>query len=1067
MIVCIACGAGLPEGARFCPACAAPVEGMPAAQERKLATMLFADLVGSTALASDRDPEHTRLLLDRFYGGMAAEIRAFGGTLEKFAGDAVMAVFGAPVAYEDHAERGLHAALSMQRRLRELFGERLALRIGVNTGEVVLGRPGEGSSFVSGDAVNVTARLEQAAAPGEILAGQRTVAAVGGAFEFGGSRTIEAKGKSGGVRCRPLLRALSLMRPRGVGTLARAFVGRERELALLQSAYRRTVKDGSPQLVTVVGEAGVGKTRLLRELWEALALASPEPLRRVGRCVPHRRASAYEPLGEILKEHFGILDSDPAERVGSLLGGREILALALGLDVAGDLHPLAVRERFQKAWTALLTELAVERPTVLLVEDLHWADQPLLELLETVASEVRGPLLLLATARPEGASLTGTQTLRLEPLAGEEPEGMLAALLGSEPPARLRAIVARAGGNPFFIEELLSTLIDRGLLVRTDGAWRLDELPPDLLLPDSVHALLAGRIDLLPPQEKAALQAGAVIGRVFWAGPVRALLEGPEPDFALLEERAFVYARQPSSLAGEIEYAIKHALTREVAYGSIPKARRARLHLAFAEWLERLGEGRDEHAAVLAHHYGEALRSDYAELAWPDDDGTPHRLRPKAVAWLRRAAALAVGRYEIKQGLELYGRALELAPNDRVRAELWREVGRANALKFDGDAFWAAMESSLEADADRVSRAETYSLLAFETSSRAGMWRHRPASEVLDGWIERALELAEPESVARARALLAQAYWHPERGEDVARAANALAEELGDPELRSFARGTLAAAAFEQGRFEDAYTWTRRRLELLPEIRDPDRLGEILELAAPVVTAVGRLDEGRRLVRKNEEVARRLSPHHRVHAVGQALDVEELAGAWASIRELTSLVEERVGENLATPCVRNARSLLLCSVAWAYEGDDARVGELEQAADELGMEGYDYALDPPRLRLALVRGDLRAAERLLEVRPAKTYTMGAGSIAARLDGLAAIGDRPRVEAEAAPLLRPGIYLEPFALRALGVVRADDGLIEQAVERFEELGLGWHAAETRKLLVQPDRSRPALTSGGQT
>ncbi len=1048
MAICTACGAGVPEGARFCPACGAPVDAMPAAQERKVATMLFADLVGSTALASDRDPEHTRLLLDRFYGGMATEIRAVGGTLEKFAGDAVMAVFGAPASYEDHAERGLHAALSMQRRLHELFGDRLALRVGVHTGEVVLGRPNEGSSFVSGDAVNVTARLEQAAAPGEILTGARTVAAVGGAFEFGELRTVEAKGKPEGIRCRPLLRALSLMRPRGVGALARAFVGRERQLAFLLDAYQRTVELGSPQLLTIVGEAGVGKTRLVRELWEALAMDGTEPLRRVGRCVAYGSSSTYGPLGEILKEHFGILDSDPSESVRALLGSREILAVALGIDVAGDLHPLVVRERFRDAWATFLAELVADRPTVLLVEDLHWADQPLVELLETVTAAVVGPLLLLATVRPGGAVLAGGETLRLESLTNEEPKGLLAALLGSEPPAELLGIVAQAEGNPFFIEELLSTLIDRDLLVCTDGQWELAELPPGLILPDSVHALLASRIDLLPPREKAALQAGAVIGRTFWAGAVRALVEGPEPDLALLEERVFVHRRQGSSLEGEAEYVVKHALTREVAYGSIPKGKRARLHLAFAEWLERLGAGRDEHAAVLAHHYSEALRSDYAELAWPDDEGTPDRLRPTATAWLRRAAELAIGRYEIDEGLALLGRALELAPSNQVAAELWREIGKANALKFDGDAFWAAMNRSLDADPDRASCAETYSVLAFETSSRGAMWRHRPASELVDEWIERALELAEPESVEQVRALLARAYWHPEQGERPAREASVLAEKLGSLELRSFAWGTLAAVAFEQGRFEDAYSWTRRRLELLAQIGDPDRVGEVLELAIPVVTAVGHLAEGRQLAEKHEQVARRLSPHHRVHAVAQTVDVAELAGNWAEIRGLTDLVEERVAANTSTPCVRNARGLLLCAVAWAHGGDAQRAQELEQAAGELRMEGYGYALDPPLLQLALVRGDLEAAERLLETPPAKTYTMGASLIAARLDGLGALGDRRRVEAEAAQLLRPGIYLEPFALRALGIVRGDETLIEKAIARFEAMGLHWHADQTR-------------------
>jgi hypothetical protein len=265
--------------------------------------------------------------------------------------------------------------------------------------------------------------------------------------------------------------------------------------------------------------------------------------------------------------------------------------------------------------------------------------------------------------------------------------------------------------------------------------------------------------------------------------------------------------------------------------------------------------------------------------------------------------------------------------------------------------------------------------------------------------------------------------------------------------LRSFAWGTLAAAAFEASRFEDAYAWTRRRLEVLPAIDDPDRAGEILELAVPAVTAVGRLAEGRGLARKHDEVTQGLSPHHRLHAVAQTVDVEELAGDWAAIRQLTPLVEERVGANGDTPCLRNARSLLLCAVAWAHEAEEERARELERAADELGLEGYEYALDAPRLRLALLRGDRRAAERLLDVRPPKTYTIGPGVIAARLDGLAAVGDRARVEVEAAPLLRPGIYLEPFALRALGIVRGDQTLIEQAIGRFQAMRLDWHAIET--------------------
>jgi class 3 adenylate cyclase len=264
MAVCGRCGTAIPGGALFCPGCAAPVAGDQPTEERKLATVLFADLVGSTALAGSQDPERTRALLDRFYDAMAEEIEHAGGTIEKFAGDAVMAAFGAPSALEDHAERALHAALAMQRRLAELFEGQLELRIGVNTGDVVVGRARAGSSFVTGDAVNVAARLEQAAAPGAILVGERTAAAARGAFEFEQPAAVDAKGKPEGVVARRVLRALSLMRPRGVSGLARAFVGRDRELERLSAAYRAAVEQRRPRLVTILGDAGVGKTRLVR-----------------------------------------------------------------------------------------------------------------------------------------------------------------------------------------------------------------------------------------------------------------------------------------------------------------------------------------------------------------------------------------------------------------------------------------------------------------------------------------------------------------------------------------------------------------------------------------------------------------------------------------------------------------------------------------------------------------------------------------------------------------------------------------------------------------------------------
>ena len=1028
--------------------------------ERKLATILFADLVGSTALGASQDPERTRALLDRFYEAMAAEIDLAGGTVEKFAGDAVMAAFGAPAAHEDDAERALHAALAMCHKLEELFGDSIALRIGVNTGDVVVGRAREGSSFVTGDAVNVAARLEQAAGAGEILVGERTAAAARGAFEFGEPLQVEAKGKPEGVAARRLLRALTLMRPRGVAGLRAAFVGRERELAAIQDAYAEAAATARPRLVTIVGDAGVGKTRLVREFWQWLGGQSPEPLRRTGRCLSYGQGTTYWPLGEVLKEHLGLLESDPPEVQIRRLGERPILGLTLGLDTAGDLHPLAARDRLHGAWVEFCEELAADRPAVLFVEDLHWAEEPLLDLLERLAEDVRGPLLVLGTARPELLELrpgwasrrTAGTLVELEPLSTEESGRLLEALLAAELPDQIKSVVVeKAEGNPFFVEELIGTLVDRGVLERADGGWRAGELPPGFEVPDTVRSVLAARIDLLGPAEKAALQAAAVIGRVFWSGPLYELLPELEPELRVLEERDFIRRRAGSSIVGEQEYAIKHALTAEVAYESLPKAARAGLHAEFAAWLERGDEVREQQASLIAHHYAEAVRPEDADLAWADAAEELVRLRERAVAWLQRAADLAVGRYEIEEGLSMLHRALELEERSEAQAELWRSIGHANALKYDGEAFWTAMENSLRVCHDRPTCAESYSELAFQTSIRSSMWTRRPDPALVDGWIARALELTDEGTPGRARALIARANTHPDAGEEPAREASALAEQLDDPELRSWAWAARAAVAFHEGRYEDALNWAQRRFDIVDTISDPDHLVEIRESAVPSVAALARFGEVRRLAREHVELSQHLSPHHRMHGVALLAEAEELAGDWETIRGLEGRIEQAVAENRDTPCVRNARCLLLCALASVHNGDEDRARELERAADELGMEGHALALDNVRVRLALARGDLDEVARLVEPAVSFRFVFGVPTLVARLDALAALRDRERLEQEAPPFLRSGTYFEPFALRALGLVREEAELIEQALARFEALHLGWHADQTRALL----------------
>ncbi|MEO6060071.1 MAG: adenylate/guanylate cyclase domain-containing protein, partial [Candidatus Limnocylindria bacterium] len=1046
----------LPPAARFCPTCAAPVETDLDRSERKLATIVFADLVGSTELAGSQDAERTRLLLERFYDAMAEEIDLAGGTVEKFAGDAVMAAFGAPASLEDHAERALHAALAMQRRMRELFNETLSLRIGVNTGEVVVGRPRERSSFVTGDAVNVAARLEQAAQPGEILVGDRTFASVRGAFEFDEPKAVQAKGKPDGVIGRPLLRALSLMRLRGVLGLHRSFVGRDDEMLTLQREFDAVEAAGTPRLVTILGDAGVGKSRIVREFWERLGARQPEPLRRTGRCLAYGQGITYWPLAEVLKEHHGIMENDPPSALLDRLGSRQILGMALGLDVTHGLHPLAARDQFQDAWVEFVEELASDRTVVMLIEDIHWAEDLLVDLLERLVRHARRPLLLIVTGRPElleqrpgwGAHLAGA-TVTLEPLASDDSRRMLTDLLGGAFPSGLSDVVERAEGNPFFVEEVLGTLIDRNLLERTNGSWRLAPLPQDFHVPDTVQAVVAARIDLLGAAEKQALQAAALIGRIFWAGPVYELVDGG-PDLRVLEARDFVRRRLGSSMAGEREYAIKHALTREVAYDSLPRSRRAGMHARFAQWVEERAASPDEVAPILAHHYAEAVRPEDVDLVWAGREQELAGMRERAVAWLGRAAKLAIGRMEIDDAVGLLHRALELETDPPRRAPLWKEVGRASVLKFDGEAFWTSMQEALGLTADPAELADLYAELAFQTATRRGMWMRRPSSELIEGWVTSAMDLAAPGSREQAKALIATAMLDRRERVGVAEEAFAIANRMGDIDLQSSAMQALGGAALARGDYNEAYEWFQRNVTLVEGMSDPDRIAYVYGDAAGLWPYVGKFREARDIAERQVEMSRRLSAHHRLHAAASVVFIDALAGDWQSLCDYSDRAESAFAANLATPCMLGPLMLLSCARGFVHRGNDREARRLQQVATDLGMEGYDVWLQPSEVALAIARGDLATLERKLE----EWKPDGLGDVEGLvtwLDAFVALDRKAEIEEEAPALVKPGTYLEPFALRALGYARHDDGLMTQAIALFDGLGLEWFASQTRQML----------------
>ena len=636
--------------------------------------------------------------------------------------------------------------------------------------------------------------------------------------------------------------------------------------------------------------------------------------------------------------------------------------------------------------------------------------------------------------------------IELEPLSPEDSGLLLGELLATELPARLQELlVDRSEGNPFFVEELVGMLIDRGLLARENGHWTAIESASEFDVPDSVQALLAARIDLLDHADKEALQTASVIGRVFWTGPVYELLAG-EPDFRALEERDFIRLRSGSSIPGQREYAIKHALTREVAYASLPRARRARLHAGFAAWLERFtGDSGDAYAPLLAHHYAEAVRSEDVDLAWPGEEAELARLQARAVHWLRRAAELAVGRYEIDEGLALLHLAAALEMDPLRQAELWEAIGHANALRFDGEAFRAAMERAIELAGPS---AERYTELALQTARRSGMWQRPPDRELVDGWIERALELAEEGSPTHARALAAVALWT--KDEAAARELHAIALRLGDVALRSSALAALADVAWSAGDLEQAHAWVDERLALVPELTDPDDCHFAYMSAVAVDLVTGRLAAAARASTLLVQMVEGLTPHHRLHGVDVRIHLESLAGRWAVVHDMTSRSEEAVEANAATPCLGNCTVLLNLAVASAHCGDDAEARRLEAQAHTYWALSWNA--EPANVRLALARNDLAELRRLVD-----SPTLGAqrpfvfDGAAALFDALVVLGDHERIESEAPQWVRDGIYVAPFALRALGVARADSRLLNEALARFEAMGLEWHAAETWKLV----------------
>ena len=664
--------------------CGAPLAAQPAGgrEERKIVTVFFADLVGFTGRAEQLDPEDVRAMLSPYYARLRSEIERFGGTVEKFIGDAVMAVFGAPVTHEDDPERAVRAALAARDAVQELNEADpsldLHVRIAVNTGEVVVAidmDPAGGQGMVAGDVVNTASRLQQAAPVDGILVGETTYRATERVIEYAESEAVRAKGKAEPIAVWEAVAARARLgvdvQQRGAAPL----VGRGEELDWLTDGLARTLRERRTQLVTLVGVPGIGKSRLVWELAQAVD-ADPDLIVywRQGRSLPYGEGVAFWAIGEMVKAQAGILETDSGEAaegklretVADLIPDAESahwieshLRPLVGLTGEGDPSGDRRDEAFA-AWRRFFEALAERRPLVLVFEDLHWADDNLLDFVDHLVDWVSdAPLLVIGTARPEllerrpgwGGGKSNAATVSLSPLSEEETARLLASLLGQTVmPAELQApLLARAGGNPLYAEEYARMVSERGLAA--DGA-----------LPETVQGIVAARLDALSPEDKALIQDAAVLGKVFWSGALAAMAGlqrwTVEESLHRLERKEFVRRERRSSVATETEYVFRHVLVRDVAYGQVPRADRAEKHRRAAQWIEALSTDREDRAEMLAHHYLSAL--EFARAAGQDVGSLAE---PARVA-LREAGDRAYNLSAYGAAIGFYREALELWPED-------------------------------------------------------------------------------------------------------------------------------------------------------------------------------------------------------------------------------------------------------------------------------------------------------------------------------------------------------------------------------------------------------------------
>jgi class 3 adenylate cyclase len=969
--VCPACGqANVPEF-RFCGSCGSPLgesvraqRNGDAVEELRRATVLFADLSGFTSRSETLDPEEVTALVDRCMQRLGEAVEQYGGVVANLAGDGLLAIFGVPKAHEDDAERAVHAGLEMQRCAREYaadFGG-LELRVGVNTGEMMYAPVGPDSRrepTVYGDAVNTASRLESAAPVGGVLVGAETYQATRAAFAYQAVAPLRVKGKAAPV---PAWIAESAVRAPGKRAVSSVpMIGRDLELDLLTRMWHRVVTGQRPRLATIVGPAGIGKTRLVDEFLRGTVSRDPAAAVYSGRCLPYGPGITYWPLREILWAAAAIpLDATASAaaqglrrlvaRLGTGAGmhpaevERTTFALATTCGVPLPDNPLermspeSVAEEVGLAWPRFLSALAAEASTTVVIEDLHWAEPPLFEMIQRILVRSRGCLFLVATARPEFADVQppwsgapGVAQISLEPLTEAESRELLAVLLPDARPELCDKVVTTAEGNPFFTEEIAHHLA--GLGSEATAA-----------IPSTVWALLATRIDALADEDKSLLQDAAVVGRAFWPAPLETMRPGRSPHDSLrsLEEQGLIVTRPASSLPAQTELWFRHALIRDVAYSSIPKRRRATAHAAVAAWIDELaGDRRGEFIDLIAHHYESAAAPEVAGIAWPEGSSEREAVRLKAVEALLQAGSAATRRFATESALGYAERALLLARSEHEHLAALELQARALHAAVRSDEALASYLKALEIarqvdDRDAISRLRAYAALLCARYSGAftgDAWRPAAAELVKEGLAElgEAAETFEAGALLVGRSRMPRWLGTPTDRKQTRRDAERaieIAEAIDSAYLLSYAIEALSQPTVQDG-FCEAGSIGERCVAVAETLTDRIEAHETRVLAALLLSRADRPEAAQQAADRAAREAAELSPHRRLHAAGAQTASLLADGHLTRLQAATAAVPELIREDGGRVCPYGALALAGHALTLFEAGERATAAAVE------------------------------------------------------------------------------------------------------------------------------------------